>query len=102
MGEAYLHIQTNRERVKCTLKEEEERFDQNLETGMAILEAALAKNAKRLDGETAFRLYDTYGFPVDLTADIGRERGFEIDMPAFDAAMASQQERSRASSKFKA
>jgi len=102
MGEAYPHIKTDRERVKGTLKEEEERFAQTLETGMAILEAALARNPGRLDGDTAFRLYDTYGFPVDLTADIGRERGFEIDMPAFDAAMASQQERSRASSKFKA
>ncbi|HXF77483.1 MAG TPA: alanine--tRNA ligase [Usitatibacter sp.] len=102
MGEAYPHIKTDRERVKGTLEEEEERFAQTLETGMAILEAALARNPGRLDGDTAFRLYDTYGFPVDLTADIGRERGFEIDMPAFDAAMASQQERSRASSKFKA
>ncbi len=68
---------------------------------MAILETALAKNAKRLDGETAFKLYDTFGFPIDLTADIGRERGFAIDMDAFNAAMASQQERSRAASKFK-
>ncbi|HUL57048.1 MAG TPA: alanine--tRNA ligase, partial [Usitatibacter sp.] len=79
----------------------EERFAETLETGMAILETALAKNASRLDGETAFKLYDTFGFPVDLTADIGRERGFEIDMDAFNAAMASQQERSRAASKFK-
>src|SRR6185312_15092020 len=71
-------------------------------TGMAILEAALARNPGRLDGDTAFRLYDTFGFPVDLTADIGRERGFEIDMPAFDAAMAAQQERSRSASRFKA
>jgi alanyl-tRNA synthetase len=101
MGGAYPELGGNAERVKGTLKEEEERFAQTLETGMAILETALAKNAKRLDGETAFRLYDTYGFPVDLTADIGRERGFDIDMPAFDAAMSSQQERSRASSKFK-
>src|SRR6058998_1522389 len=69
---------------------------------MAILETAHAKNAKRLDGETAFKLYDTYGFPVDLTADIGRERGFSIDMDAFNAAMTAQQERSRAASKFKA
>jgi alanyl-tRNA synthetase len=102
MGEAYPDIKASRERVKGTLQEEEERFAQTLATGMAILESALARNPKRLDGETAFKLYDTYGFPIDLTADIGRERGFEIDMPAFDAAMASQQERSRASSKFKA
>ncbi|HET7546563.1 MAG TPA: alanine--tRNA ligase [Usitatibacter sp.] len=101
MGEAYPKLAEASERVKGTLREEEERFATTLETGMAILDAALAKNAKRLDGETAFKLYDTFGFPIDLTADIGRERGFEIDMPAFDAAMAAQQERSRASSKFK-
>jgi alanyl-tRNA synthetase len=102
MGDAYPELRASKDRVKGALREEEERFAQTLETGMAILEAALAKDAKRLDGETAFRLYDTFGFPVDLTADIGRERGFEIDMPGFEAAMAAQQERSRASSKFKA
>jgi len=102
MGEAYPELKREQGRVTATLKQEEERFAETLETGMAILETALAKDAKRLDGATAFKLYDTFGFPVDLTADIGRERGFAIDMPAFDAAMASQQERSRASSKFKA
>ncbi len=101
MGGAYPELVNAQERVTATLKQEEERFAETLETGMAILETALAKNAKRLDGETAFKLYDTFGFPVDLTADIGRERGFEIDMEAFDAAMTSQQERSRAASKFK-
>ena len=102
MGEAYPDLAKNEERVTGTLKQEEERFAETLETGMAILETALAENAKRLDGETAFKLYDTFGFPIDLTADIGRERGFEIDMDGFNAAMASQQERSRAASKFKA
>jgi len=102
MGEAYPELARERERVVGTLKQEEERFAETLETGMAILETALTRDAKRLDGETAFKLYDTFGFPVDLTADIGRERGFDIDMEAFDAAMAAQQERSRASSKFKA
>ncbi len=101
MGGAYPELAQSRDRVKATLRQEEERFAETLETGMAILETALAKDAKRLDGDTAFKLYDTFGFPVDLTADIGRERGFEIDMPAFDAAMASQQQRSRAASKFK-
>jgi alanyl-tRNA synthetase len=101
MGEAYPDLAKNEARVTGTLKQEEERFAETLETGMAILETALAKNAKRLDGETAFKLYDTFGFPIDLTADIGRERGFEIDMDGFNAAMASQQERSRAASKFK-
>jgi alanyl-tRNA synthetase len=102
MGEAFPDLAKSQERVTQTLKQEEERFAETLETGMAILETALAKNAKRLDGETAFKLYDTFGFPVDLTADIGRERGFEIDMDAFNAAMASQQQRSRSASKFKA
>ncbi|HLX22864.1 MAG TPA: alanine--tRNA ligase [Usitatibacter sp.] len=101
MGGAYPELVNAQERVTATLKQEEERFAETLETGMAILETALAKNAKRLDGETAFKLYDTFGFPIDLTADIGRERGFEIDMDGFNAAMASQQERSRAASKFK-
>jgi alanyl-tRNA synthetase len=102
MGGAYPELAREQERVTATLKQEEERFAETLETGMGILETALAKNAKRLDGDTAFKLYDTFGFPVDLTADIGRERGFEIDMEAFNAAMAAQQERSRAASKFKA
>ena len=102
MGEAFPELAREEVRIIGTLKQEEERFAETLETGMAILDGALAGNAKRLDGETAFKLYDTFGFPVDLTADIGRERGFSIDMPAFDAAMAAQQERSRSASKFKA
>jgi alanyl-tRNA synthetase len=102
MGAAYPELAREGERVTGTLKQEEERFAETLETGMAILETALAKDATRLDGETAFKLYDTFGFPVDLTADIGRERGFDIDMEAFGAAMAAQQERSRAASRFKA
>ncbi|HXN16004.1 MAG TPA: alanine--tRNA ligase [Usitatibacter sp.] len=101
MGEAYPELTRAQARVTATLKQEEERFAETLETGMAILEAALAKNPRRLDGETAFRLYDTFGFPIDLTADIGRERGFTIDLDAFNAAMAMQQERSRSASKFK-
>ncbi|HEX4764122.1 MAG TPA: alanine--tRNA ligase [Usitatibacter sp.] len=102
MGAAYPDLAKNRERVTATLRQEEERFAETLETGMAILETALAKDSRRLDGATAFKLYDTFGFPVDLTADIGRERGFGIDMAAFDAAMSAQQERSRSASKFKA
>ena len=101
MGSAYPELVQAQDRVTATLKQEEERFAETLETGMAILETALAGNSKRLDGQTAFKLYDTFGFPIDLTADIGRERGFAIDMDAFNAAMASQQERSRAASKFK-
>src|SRR6187401_1083491 len=101
MGEAYPELAKDASRVTATLKQEEERFAETLETGMAILDTALAKDAKHLDGDTAFKLYDTFGFPVDLTADIGRERGFEIDMAAFERAMGAQQERSRSASKFK-
>ncbi len=100
MGAAYPELIQNQARVTATLKQEEERFAETLETGMEILDSALAKHAKRLDGETAFKLYDTYGFPIDLTADIGRERAFEIDMDGFNAAMTAQQVRSRAASKF--
>ncbi len=100
MGDAFPEIAEHKERVKAVLKQEEERFGETLEHGMTILDGALAKDAKRLDGETAFKLYDTYGFPIDLTADIGRERGFEVDMAGFEKAMAGQQERSRAAGKF--
>src|SRR5258706_5161960 len=102
MGDAFPEIVEAKERVKATLKQEEERFAETLETGMGILENALAKDATHLEGEVAFKLYDTLCFPVEMVADIGRERGFAIDMAAFDAAMAAQQERSRAASKFKA
>ena len=101
MGEAYPELRASEARITATLKAEEERFDETLENGMQILDASLSKNSMRLDGETAFKLYDTYGFPIDLTADIGRERGFEIDMAGFEVAMSAQQERSRAASKFK-
>jgi alanyl-tRNA synthetase len=102
MGDAYPELREAEGRVTATLRQEEERFGETLEHGMSILDEALAGGRRELDGETAFKLYDTYGFPVDLTADIGRERGFTVDMTAFDAAMAAQQERSRAASKFKA
>ena len=102
MGEAFPEIVQTKERVKAVLKLEEERFGETLEKGMDILDTALKGDARRLDGETAFKLSDTYGFPIDLTADIGRERGFDVDMAGFEKAMAAQQERSRAGSKFKA
>ncbi|MEP7154170.1 MAG: alanine--tRNA ligase [Betaproteobacteria bacterium] len=102
MGDAFPEIVQSKDRVKAVLKQEEERFGETLEKGMEILEGALKANPKKLDGDTAFKLSDTYGFPIDLTADIGRERGFEVDMSGFEKAMASQQERSRAGSKFKA
>ncbi|MCY7387340.1 MAG: alanine--tRNA ligase, partial [Burkholderiales bacterium] len=102
MGDAFPEIEQSRERVMRVLRQEEERFGETLGKGMDILDVALKSSAKRLDGDTAFKLSDTYGFPIDLTADIGRERGFEVDMAGFDVAMAAQQERSRAGSKFKA
>ncbi len=102
MGDAFPEIAQSKDRVMAVLKQEEERFGETLEKGMEILESALKADAKRLDGETAFKLSDTYGFPIDLTADIGRERGFAVDMVGFEKAMSEQQERSRAGSKFKA
>src|SRR5881397_276224 len=100
MGEAYPELRSGKTRVAETLKQEEERFAETLENGMGVLESALASGEKLLDGETVFKLYDTYGFPVDLTADICRERGVMIDMAGFEAAMAQQRERARAASKF--
>jgi alanyl-tRNA synthetase len=83
MGDAYPELRAASAIVSSdVLKQEEERFGETLEHGMAILESALAGGEKRLDGETAFRLYDTYGFPLDLTADICRERGVIVDRPA--------------------
>jgi len=102
MGEAYPELRNQKQRVSEVLKQEEERFAETLENGMGVLESALASGEKLLDGETVFRLYDTYGFPVDLTADICRERGVRIDMAGFEAAMDEQRERARAASKFAA
>jgi len=102
MGDAYPELRKDRQRVASVLKQEEERFAETLENGMGVLESALASGEKLLDGETAFRLYDTFGFPVDLTADICRERGVMLDMAGFEAAMQAQRERARAASKFSA
>ena len=100
MGEAYPELRSSKSRVSEVLKQEEERFAETLENGMGVLESALASGEKLLDGDTVFRLYDTFGFPVDLTADIARERGVRIDMAGFEAAMDQQRERARAASKF--
>jgi alanyl-tRNA synthetase len=102
MGEAYPELRRDKARVAAVLKQEEERFAETLENGMHVLESALASGERLLDGETAFRLYDTFGFPVDLTADICRERGVMLDMAGFEAAMQAQRERARAASKFAA
>jgi alanyl-tRNA synthetase len=100
MGDAYPELRSAKGKVSEVLEQEEERFAETLENGMGVLEAALASGEKLLDGETVFRLYDTYGFPVDLTADIARERGVMIDMAGFEPAMEQQRERARAASKF--
>src|SRR5216110_1648825 len=100
MGDAYPELRSASKRVADVLKHEEVQFAKTLENGMGVLESALASGEKLLDGETVFRLYDTFGFPVDLTADICRERGVMIDMAGFEAAMDQQRERARAASKF--
>ena len=131
MGEAYPELTTNQSRVMDVLKQEEDRFFQTIEHGMAILESELTAIstvrpdlapvrpelvegqavhgsissprtvAPLLNGETAFKLHDTYGFPLDLTADVCREQGVTVDTAAFDAAMARQKEQARAAGKFK-
>ncbi|MEY3201862.1 MAG: hypothetical protein RIR70_1412, partial [Pseudomonadota bacterium] len=101
MGQAYPELIEAAERVTAVLRQEEERFAETIEHGMDILESALAGKPAVLDGETAFKLYDTYGFPLDLTADVCRERGITVDEAGFDAAMARQREQARAHSKFK-
>ncbi len=101
MGAAYPELHDAKERVMQTLKAEEERFGETLEHGMKILEAQLAKDPQNLDGGTAFTLYDTYGFPLDLTADICRERGVKLDEEGFAAAMEQQKKTARAAGKFK-
>jgi alanyl-tRNA synthetase len=101
MGVAYPELAEAKERVAQTLKQEEERFGETLENGMKILEAQLAKDGKNLDGATAFTLYDTYGFPLDLTADICRERNVTLDEAGFAAAMEQQKKTARAAGKFK-
>ncbi len=100
MGRAYPELPKARERVTQVLKQEEERFAETLENGMKVLEGALTREDRMLDGETVFQLYDTFGFPVDLTADIARERGVRVDYAGFEAAMERQRERARAASKF--
>ncbi|HHV48023.1 MAG TPA: alanine--tRNA ligase [Rhodocyclaceae bacterium] len=105
MGEAYPELKENQAKIVATLKQEEDRFFATIENGMAILEGELAdmatKGATVFNGETAFKLHDTYGFPLDLTADICRERNVTVDGAAFDAAMARQKEQARAAGKFK-
>ncbi|MCX7946206.1 MAG: alanine--tRNA ligase [Hydrogenophilus sp.] len=105
MGEAYPELKEREEMVAETIREEEERFLTTIGHGMAALEEAVAALAQQggtvLDGEVAFRLHDTFGFPLDLTADILRERGLCVDAAGFERAMARQRERARAAGKFR-
>jgi len=110
MGEAYPELAKKRDTVEKALLAEEQRFGETLEHGMKLLESALKDDTqyigvekaapKTIPGKIAFNLYDTYGFPVDLTADVARERGWSVDMPGFEKAMNEQRERARASSQF--
>ena len=102
MGNAYPELRQAQTRVMDVLKQEEERFFQTISNGMEILEGALAGDGnKTLDGETAFRLHDTFGFPLDLTADVCRERGVSVDSVGFEQAMQRQRDQARAAGKFK-
>ena len=101
MGEAYPKLVADEKRITDTLKAEEERFFETLANGMEILDAALAGDAKTLPGEVAFKLHDTYGFPLDLSADVCRERGVSVDEAGFNAAMEKQKAAGRAAGKFK-
>ncbi len=110
MGDAYPELAAKQERVSEILRQEEERFLVTIEHGMTLLEAAIAQiqdkasetSLKILPGEIAFKLHDTYGFPLDLTADVCRERGLSVDEAGFEVAMTQQREQARAAGKFKA
>jgi alanyl-tRNA synthetase len=105
MGDAYPELRRDKLRATDVLKQEEERFFQTIANGMEILEAALAAlpkdGAQVIDGDTAFKLHDTFGFPLDLTADVCRERGVRVDDAGFNTAMAHQREQARSKAKFK-
>lgn len=101
MGDAYPELRAAQDKVSEVLKQEEERFFQTIANGMEILENALAEGIKTVDGETAFRLHDTFGFPLDLTADVCRERHVTVDAEGFEVAMQKQRDQARAAGKFK-
>jgi len=101
MGEAYPELVKAQAHVEKVLKKEEQRFAETLDQGMEILETAIGDlDGKEIPGDVVFKLYDTYGFPIDLTADIARERGLTVDEDGFEAAMDQQRDRARAASKF--
>ena len=101
MGDAYPELRAAQDKVSEVIKQEEERFFQTIANGMEILDGALVGGAKVVDGETAFRLHDTFGFPLDLTADVCRERGVTVDGEGFEVAMQKQRDQARAAGKFK-
>ena len=100
MGEAYPELNEKRGYLERVIRQEEDSFAQTLEKGMRLLEDAIAASPEGISGTTVFKLYDTYGFPVDLTADIARERNIEIDLDGFEREMQGQREQSRAASSF--
>ncbi len=103
MGDAYPELRKAQAHVEKVLKKEEQRFAETLDAGMEILEGAIAKlDGKEIPGDIVFKLYDTYGFPVDLTADVARERELTLDTAGFEAAMAEQRKKAQAASKFSA
>lgn len=101
MGDAYPELILNKELIEKTLHQEEERFFQTIDNGMTLLQEELKTSPKLLSGEVAFKLYDTYGFPLDLTQDVCREHNIEVDIAGFDVCMARQREMAKAAGKFK-
>ncbi|AOZ52277.1 alanine--tRNA ligase [Chromobacterium vaccinii] len=101
MGEAYPDLREKQAHIEDALRAEEIKFAETLEIGMGLVDSALEGGKAALDGDTIFKLYDTFGFPVDLTADICRERGIHADLEGFERAMEAQRERGRAGSNFK-
>ncbi len=100
MGQAYPELLSRQQQIEQVLLEEEGRFSRTLDAGMAILQGVMAGASDEIDGQTAFLLYDTYGFPLDLTQDVAREHGLQVDVEGFDDAMAEQQQRGRSASQF--
>ncbi len=103
MGEAYPELRASKDVARKVLKQEEERFAETLDQGMKVFEQAISElNSTEISGEVIFRLYDTYGFPTDLTGDIARERGLTLDLAGFEQHMDAQRTRARAASQFAA
>lgn len=100
MGEAYPHLQEQKAHIQQLILKEEEQFARTLEQGLRLFTQAIQKQDRLISGETLFKLYDTYGFPIDLTADIAREKGLEVDIKGFEQAMEAQRARARAFSQF--